>query len=75
MPVPLQAIVERLDVKQSVFQEASKACKASCILASNTMTLSIGDIAAKSKDPEVREICRAKSGRVPRDCVASCGTI
>ena len=42
----IEAIVERLDVKQSVFEDVEKVVSGDCILASNTSSLSITSIAA-----------------------------
>jgi 3-hydroxybutyryl-CoA dehydrogenase len=48
----IEAIVENLDVKKSVFKELEKTAKASCILASNTSSLSITSIASACENPE-----------------------
>lgn len=42
----IEAIVERLDVKKSVFTELERIVKDDCLLASNTSSLSIASIAA-----------------------------
>jgi 3-hydroxybutyryl-CoA dehydrogenase len=42
----IEAIVEKLEVKKSVFAEVEKIVSASCVLASNTSSLSITSIAA-----------------------------
>lgn len=47
----IEAIVERLDIKQSLFQDLDEITKSSCILASNTSSLSIASIAASVEDP------------------------
>jgi len=48
----IEAIVERLDVKQSVFTATEKVVSKECILASNTSSLSITSIAAACTIPE-----------------------
>lgn len=46
----IEAIVERLDIKQSLFKQLDEITKPTCILASNTSSLSIASIAASVKD-------------------------
>lgn len=48
----IEAIVERLDVKLDVFKKLEASVDASCILASNTSSLSIASIAAACGLPE-----------------------
>lgn len=48
----IEAIVERLDVKQSVFGSLEDICGADAILATNTSSLSITAIGASLKRPE-----------------------
>jgi 3-hydroxybutyryl-CoA dehydrogenase len=48
----VEAIVERLDVKQALFVELDALCPPETILASNTSSLPITAIAAKCKHPE-----------------------
>lgn len=48
----IEAIVERLDVKQDVFSTLETIVGADCILASNTSSLSITLIASSCKQPE-----------------------
>jgi 3-hydroxybutyryl-CoA dehydrogenase len=50
--VVVEAIVERLDVKQALFTELDALCPPTTILASNTSSLPITAIAAKCKHPE-----------------------
>lgn len=47
-----EAIVENMDVKSKVFRNLDEICKPSCILASNTSSLPITEIAAVTKRPE-----------------------
>ena len=47
----IEAIVERLDVKQSVFQSVENYVDDRCILATNTSSLSVAAIAAACKIP------------------------
>ncbi len=48
----IEAIVERLDIKQTVFSELEKVCKPTTILASNTSSLSITSIASACTHPQ-----------------------
>jgi 3-hydroxyacyl-CoA dehydrogenase len=48
----VEAVFENLQVKQSVFAELNKVCKPDAILASNTSSLSIDDLAAVTSRPE-----------------------
>jgi 3-hydroxybutyryl-CoA dehydrogenase len=48
----IEAIVERLDAKRSVFNTLEEIVSESCILATNTSSLSIAAISAKLKYPE-----------------------
>jgi 3-hydroxybutyryl-CoA dehydrogenase len=47
----IEAIIERLDIKKAVFEEVEKVVSDSCILASNTSSLSITSIAAACTHP------------------------
>ena len=49
--VIIEAIVERLDVKQKLFAELETKIKPGAILATNTSSLKLEDIAAPLKDP------------------------
>ena len=48
----IEAIIEDLEIKQSVFKKLEKIVKEDCILASNTSSLSIASIAAACSHPE-----------------------
>ena len=48
----IEAIVEKLEVKQSVFKQLDEMLPAHCILASNTSSLSITSIASVCQHPE-----------------------
>jgi 3-hydroxybutyryl-CoA dehydrogenase len=48
----VEAVVERMDVKAKIFGELDGFCKADAILASNTSTISITQIAASTKRPQ-----------------------
>ena len=48
----IEAIVERLDIKQSVFAELEAMVRDDAVLASNTSSLSVTAIAAKLKRPQ-----------------------
>lgn len=47
----IEAIVENIDIKKSVFAELEAKTKSTCILASNTSSLSVTSIAAACKNP------------------------
>lgn len=47
----IEAIVERLDVKQELFEDLEETVSPTCILASNTSSLSLTSIAAACKFP------------------------
>lgn len=47
----IEAIVERLDIKKSVFAEVEQVVSPLCILATNTSSLSVTSIAAACKNP------------------------
>ncbi|MBO6211909.1 3-hydroxyacyl-CoA dehydrogenase NAD-binding domain-containing protein [Algoriella sp.] len=47
----IEAIVENLDVKKSVFKQVEAIVSADCILASNTSSLSIASIASSCENP------------------------
>ena len=47
----IEAIVENLQIKKNVFEEVESIVSNSCILASNTSSLSIASIAAACKNP------------------------
>jgi len=49
--VAIEAVVERLDVKQAVFKALEQAVPPHAILATNTSSLPIGAIAAACRDP------------------------
>ena len=48
----IEAIIEKLEIKKSVFAELEKIVSKSCVLASNTSSLSITSIAAACQLPE-----------------------
>jgi len=52
--VIIEAIIERLDVKQNLFETLDDLTKEDCILASNTSSLPITAIAARCKAPRAR---------------------
>ena len=47
----IEAIVERLDVKKSVFAQVEQVVANDCVLATNTSSLSVTSIAAACTDP------------------------
>jgi len=48
----VEAIIENMEIKCKVFSELDKICKPDCILASNTSSLPITEIAASTDRPE-----------------------
>jgi 3-hydroxyacyl-CoA dehydrogenase len=50
--VIVEAVFENMDVKKSVFREIDKIAKPDCILASNTSSLDIDEIASATNRPE-----------------------
>lgn len=52
VPLVVEAVVERMDVKRSVFSQLDAQCPAETILATNTSSISITEIAACTKRAE-----------------------
>ena len=50
--IVIEAIVEKMEIKGKVFRFLDEICKPSCILASNTSSLPITEIAAFTKRPD-----------------------
>ncbi|WP_339804358.1 3-hydroxyacyl-CoA dehydrogenase NAD-binding domain-containing protein [uncultured Marinobacter sp.] len=48
----IEAVFENMDVKKSIFKQLDDVCKPGAILASNTSTLDIDEIASATKRPE-----------------------
>jgi 3-hydroxybutyryl-CoA dehydrogenase len=48
----VEAVIEDLDLKKSVFKELDELCKPDVILSSNTSSMSITEIAASTKRPD-----------------------
>ncbi len=48
----IEAIFENVQVKKGIFKELDKICKKDCILASNTSTIPITDLASVTSRPE-----------------------
>ncbi len=48
----VEAVFEDMELKRSIFRELGEAVHPNCILASNTSTLSIDELAAVTKQPE-----------------------
>src|SRR5690606_39214139 len=48
----VEAVYERLDVKQDVFRKLDRICKAEAVLATNTSAIPITQIAAATERPE-----------------------
>ncbi len=49
--IAIEAVVENMDVKKKVFAEVSQVLSSTAILASNTSSLSVTEMARASKDP------------------------
>jgi 3-hydroxybutyryl-CoA dehydrogenase len=52
VPLVVEAVVERLDVKCAVFQQLDSQCPSDTILATNTSSISITEIAASTARPD-----------------------
>jgi 3-hydroxybutyryl-CoA dehydrogenase len=50
--IVVEAVFERLDVKQAVFRELDRICKTDAVLATNTSAIPITQIAAATERPE-----------------------
>ncbi len=50
--VVIEAVFESMDVKKQVFAKLDELCKPSCLLASNTSTLDIDEMASVTKRPD-----------------------
>ena len=50
--VVVEAAFESMEVKRTIFGALDAVCKPSCLLASNTSTLSVDEIAASTSRPE-----------------------
>jgi 3-hydroxybutyryl-CoA dehydrogenase len=48
----IEAVPERLDLKRRVFEELDKVCRADAVLATNTSSLSVTEIAVATSRPE-----------------------
>jgi 3-hydroxybutyryl-CoA dehydrogenase len=51
-PIVVEAVLEDKEIKLGVFEELDSICKEGCILASNTSSISITEIGAKTSRPE-----------------------
>lgn len=49
----IEAVIEDLDLKKRIFRELDDACPPGVILASNTSTISISELAASTRRPEM----------------------
>ncbi|CAG9466886.1 unnamed protein product [Pedinophyceae sp. YPF-701] len=45
----IEAALERVDLKQAIFADLEKACRPDCILSTNTSTINISKVGAKTK--------------------------
>lgn len=49
--IVIEAIIENLEIKKTVFSQLEEICGADCVLATNTSSLSVAAIAAACKNP------------------------
>jgi 3-hydroxybutyryl-CoA dehydrogenase len=49
----IEAVFEKIELKQEIFKTLDEVCKPDCILASNTSAISITNIASATKRPEL----------------------
>lgn len=49
----IEAVVEKIEIKEQVFQELDPVCKQSCIFASNTSSIPITQLAASTSRPHL----------------------
>jgi len=49
MDMVIEAVIESIPLKQNIFQDLERYCNPTCILASNTSTISLEEIGAKTK--------------------------
>ncbi len=52
--IVIEAVFEGMALKKEVFRELDRVCKPGAILASNTSTLNIDEIASATSRPDVR---------------------
>ena len=52
MDLVIEAVFETMEIKQKVFSELDRVCKAGAILATNTSTLDVNEIAACTQRPQ-----------------------
>lgn len=50
--IVVEAVFEEMDIKKEVFKNLDAVCKSECILATNTSTLDVNEIAASTSRPE-----------------------
>jgi len=48
----IEAVFEKIELKQDIFKQLDEVCKADCVLATNTSAISITSIASVTKRPE-----------------------
>ncbi len=49
--IVIEAVFEEMDIKKTVFRELDRLCKPGAILATNTSTLDVDEIAAATRRP------------------------
>jgi 3-hydroxyacyl-CoA dehydrogenase/enoyl-CoA hydratase/3-hydroxybutyryl-CoA epimerase len=52
MDVVIEAVIEKMDLKSDVFAKLDKLTRADCVLASNTSSLRVGEMAQATQHPE-----------------------
>jgi 3-hydroxyacyl-CoA dehydrogenase len=50
--IVIEAVFEEMNLKKKIFVDLDKVCKSGCILATNTSTLNVDEIAAATKRPD-----------------------
>ena len=60
----VEAVLEDVGLKQRIFADLEKACRPDCILSSNTSTIDISLIGAKTR-AQVRHLCTAMHATLP----------
>src|SRR3546814_11810958 len=68
--VIIEAVPEVMAIKQDVFQSIARYAKPGALLATNTSTLDINEIATASGRPG--DVVRSEERRVGKECVSTC---
>jgi 3-hydroxyacyl-CoA dehydrogenase len=57
----IEAVVERMDVKQQVLRETESHVRAGCVLATNTSSLSVTEMQGRSSGPPTSPACTSST--------------